>query len=431
MTPPEESKRPTDASPPEPAPSPPPRSTPSARGESGLLHKLRFISPIIVLIGAVVVMQVLLGLREEPEVQPQVPYRPPVEVIRVAPSVVDHVVVAHGEVSPLGVIDLVPEVGGKVLSVSPRLRAGAFFSEGDVLATLDPEDFDRRVTIARAAVREAELARDTEAAQGAVVREEWESLAIGEASALARREPQLELAEARVEAARAQLAQAERDRARTEVVAPFDGRVLSEQVDAGQVVLAGRAIARVTRTDRAEVVLPVLDADLALLDVPLRPTADGTFEGPEVTLHAEFAGAPRTWQGRIRRVESSLDPLTRMVRLVAEVPNPFGGEEDGNGEGGSVPLPAGLFVEARIEGQRAVGVYEVPRIAWMEGKHLLVVDDEDRLEIRLPTIERVTRDHVIIAAGLAKGERVVVTPLETVVDGMRVDVISRREGGAP
>lgn len=382
-----------------------------------MMARIRFVLPVIVILVAILIVKGLLSLREEPVVVPPEVQFPLVEVIVAQPTVVEHTVIAHGEVAPLGVIDLVPEVGGKILSLAPNFRAGAFVRAGETLIELDPLDFERRVTIARSAVREAELAQATEAAQGEVAREEWETLGIGDASPLALRVPQLGLADARLEAAQAQLLMAERDLARTKIEAPFDGRVWSKRVGVGQVLAGGVAIAQLARTDRVEVVLPIRDEDLAFLDVPLFPSEDGSFLGPAVTLRARFAGQDRTWTGRVCRVEGELDPSTRMVRLVAEVEDPFRPGDDRE-----VPLSPGLYVEAEIAGLRSVGVFVLPRTAWYEGTHLLVVDDETRVSIRTPVIERLERETIIVRSGIVAGERVITSPLEAAVEGMRVDL---------
>ena len=86
------------------------------------------------------------------------------------------------------------------------------------------------------------------------------------------------------------------------------------------------------------------------------------------------------------------------------------------------PLPVGLFVEAAISGRPAVGVFAIPRSAMRAADQLLVVDDEDKLRFRTVEVLRAERDQVIVAAGLRSGERVCVSPLDAVVDGMLVRV---------
>ncbi len=384
-----------------------------------MIDRIRFFMPIIVLLLSLLLMQWLISLREEPTIAPAAPYLPLVEVIEAKPSVYQHTVRSHGTVAPLGVIDLVPEVGGRVEFVSPQLRPGAFFREGERLLEIDPEDLDRAVTVARSVLRDAAVAFETEKARARVAREEWGTLELGEASPLALREPQLALAEARRDAAKARLEQAERNRARCKILAPFDGRVLDERVDVGQIIAAGAPVARLHQTDRAEVVLPILDADLAYLDLPLFPEDQGKDPSEQlpVTLTAQFAGAEGRWEGRVARIEGELDPRTRLVRLVAEVERPFE-----RTEGREVPLPAGLYVEAVITGRVVPEVFVFPRTAWHEGTQLLVVDDDGRIELRTPKIERLLRDSIVVSAGIVEGERVVVSPLEAVVDQMPVRI---------
>ena len=384
-----------------------------------MIDRIRFFMPIIVLLLSLLLMQWLISLREEPTISPATPYLPLVEVMEAKPSVYRHTVRSQGTVAPLGVIDLVPEVEGRVEFVSPQLRPGAFFSEGDRLLEIDPEDLDRAVTVARSMLRDAEVFFETEKARARVAREEWGTLEVGEASPLALREPQLALAQARQDAARARLQQAERNRARCRILAPFDGRVLEERVDVGQIIASGAPVARLHQTDRAEVVLPIRDADLAFLDLPLFPEdeAKDSSEHLPVTLTARFAGAERSWDGRVVRIEGELDPRTRLVRLVAEVERPFE-----RTEGREVPLPAGLYVEAEITGRVVQQVFVFPRTAWHEGTQLLVVDENDRIELRTPKIERRLRDSIVVSAGVSEGERVVVSPLEAVVDRMPVRI---------
>ena len=387
-----------------------------------MMARVRYFLPVIVILFAFLVVQALLAMREEPVVTPPEPRIPLVEAITATPTAVTHTVVAQGEVAPLGVIDLIPEVGGRVLEIAPNFREGAFFREGEVLVRIDRDDLERRVVIGKAAVHESELALQTEKAQAEIAREEWQVLGKGEATPLALREPQVQLAQARLESARAQLAQVEKDLERTAILAPFDGRVWMKSIDVGQVLAVGVPIARLARTDRVEVVLPVRDADLAFLDIPLFPSESGSIEGPSVTLRADFAGAPRTWAGQIRRVEGQLDPQTRMVRLVAEGKDPFL-----PGDGREVPLSPGLFVTADIEGHTVSDVFVLPRAAWYEGTSLLVIDGESRLRMRTPTIERLERETIVVRGGVRAGEQVIVSPMEVAVEGMLV----RTEGATP
>ncbi|MGD8397174.1 MAG: efflux transporter periplasmic adaptor subunit, partial [Candidatus Eiseniibacteriota bacterium] len=159
------------------------------------------------------------------------------------------------------------------------------------------------------------------------------------------------------------------------------------------------------------------DRELAYIDLPLdyRDGADAA-RGPEVRLSAEFAGRRHEWQGRIVRTEGEIDPQSRMVNAVARVKDPYGRGERPD----RPPLAAGMFVEAEILGHTARGVAVIPRSALREGDRVLLVDDQDRLRFRHVDVLRATRESVIVRDGLADGDRVCLSPLVAVTDGMRV-----------
>ena len=85
-----------------------------------------------------------------------------------------------------------------------------------------------------------------------------------------------------------------------------------------------------------------------------------------------------------------------------------------------MPLPVGLFVNADIEGVRANDIVDLPRNALRRGNRVVIVDRENRLRYRDIVPLRLYRDRVLIEAGLRAGERVCVSPLQTVIEGMRV-----------
>jgi RND family efflux transporter MFP subunit len=247
-----------------------------------------------------------------------------------------------------------------------------------------------------------------------VARREWDRIGDGEPTPLTVREPQLAEARASVASTQKALAQAERDLDRTRVRAPFTGRVKEKLVDAGQFVTRGAPVGRIYAVDYAEVRLPLPGRDLAFLDLPL--DGAGGADAPEVRLTTEFAGERGAWTGRIVRTEGEIDPRTRMVYAVARVENPY----RVNGTGARFPLASGLFVEGEIQGRTVSGVVILPRSALRGSNEVLVVDEEDRLHTRRVDVLRAEDDTVVIGDGLSPGERVCLSSLDVVVDGMKV-----------
>lgn len=378
-------------------------------------NKLRILLPLLVVAGGVALAAVIV--RARPPVERQAGAVPPplVRAVVVELEDVPLDVYSQGTVRPLTESTLVAQVAGQVTRVGPSFADGAFFRRGELLLTIDPRDYESRVAQAEAEVARAKVAIERERAEAELARQEWQELGRGEASALTTREPQLAEARAALQAAEATLELARLNLSRTEIRAPFDGRVQAKRVDVGQFVGPGTPVAAVFSTDSAEIRLPVAEHDLGFLQVDL-----GGFvppgAGPEVRLRGAVGGRQGAWSGRIVRTGSRFDERTRMLELFARVEDPFG-----RAAAGSTPLPMGLFVEATIAGKTASDVVVLPRSAVRDSDRVLVVEN-DRLRFRDVEILRLRGGEAIVSGGLEPGEQVCISALETVVEGMSVRV---------
>ena len=218
--------------------------------------------------------------------------------------------------------------------------------------------------------------------------------------------------------AAAALARAERDLERTRVTAPYDGRVRSERVDTGQFVSRGESIATLYSTDYAEVRLPVKDQDLAFLPFSLARTDPPSAVKTKAILRAEFAGGTHAWEADVVRTEGELDPLSRVVNVIAQVAEPYEPED------GTPPLTVGLFVEADIMGNRVEDVVVVPSAALQAGNRLYVVDAGNRLSFREAEVVRLTAETAYLRVDVSDGERICITALDDAVEGQSVRPVS-------
>ena len=404
---------------------------------------LKILLPLVV-VGLGAATAVLL-VRSAPRAETVEPSTPPplVRVVAAAPRPARLDVTSQGTVGPRIQATLTAQVAGRVVAVDPDFAAGGSFRAGEVLVRIDPTDYRLAVSQAEGEVARARTRLIREEAEAAVARAEWRELGSGEPDPLALREPQLAEARSALQAATARLEQARANLERTTVEAPFTGRVAEQQVDVGQAVIPGTPLGRVFATAYAEVELPVPVAELEFLDVDL---TGAMADGPRVELSADLAGAERRWPARIVRTAGSIDRQTRMLGLIARVEEPYGAAARAAG----AALPMGLFVDAVIAGRSAEGVYVLPRAALRDGDRLLVVEDarepdpsgaaeagsggEDRdgagsragaepagrLRFRAVELLRLAGDDAVVEAGLSPGDLVVVSPLDTPVDGMTV-----------
>ena len=387
---------------------------------------LKIALPLLLLGAGGLAMRALILSFETPEAPPREQRLALVRVLAARPETIRLTVQAEGTVAPRTESQLVAEVSGRVVEVSPSLAVGGFFDEGDVLLRIERRDYELAITRTRAAIEQARLRLTTEREASSIARAEWEALGQGDPSPLLFREPQIAEAQASIAAAEAVLRQAEYDLERTVVLAPFAGRVRSKQVDVGQFVQRGMSVATLYSVDVAEVRLPIPNSELQYCKLPLA-YRDGaaTADGPAVRLTALFAGREHSWRGRIVRTEGEIDPRTRMVNAIAQVEDPYARAHDSD----RPPLAVGMFVQAAIDGIVARDIISVPRTALRAENTVYIVDAANRLRFREVDILRREREQVLLQGGVEDGDRICVSPLETAVDGMQVQVVAEGVSG--
>ncbi|HCE25027.1 MAG TPA: efflux RND transporter periplasmic adaptor subunit, partial [Hyphomonas sp.] len=179
------------------------------------------------------------------------------------------VVESQGEVRPRREIIVAPQISGRISYVSPDFIDGGFINKGQLLVRVEAADYELAVVRAQSTVASAQQALALEEAEAELALQDIEDLGISDASPLARREPQLAGARAALESARAQLKDAQLALDRTAVYAPFAGRVRERNVDIGQVVSVGQSLGQIFANDVVEVALPLKDAEMGRLGLPL------------------------------------------------------------------------------------------------------------------------------------------------------------------
>lgn len=373
----------------------------------------RIILPVAILAFAVVFFIFLV--RTPPTLEPIAPEQA-VATVRVAAAQPQSVVLevkSQGRVQATRRVNLSAAAAGPVSWVSPSLVAGGYFAADDVILRIDSSDFETALERSRSTLAQAE----SEAAFAVDELERNRALAerrlISETQ-LRELQRQVDISSSRLRDARAAIAQAELELRRSEVRAPFATIVESTSIELGQSVSRGQSLASLLSADEVEVRLPLSLSQLAYLDVPLGMRGELPADvAPAVQVSGMFAGEMRHWQGQLVRMEASIDLASNAMQAIVRVTH----------EEGGIPLPIGLYVEASVTGKRVEDLFVLPREVIRGNNRVLVVDNENRMWFREVDILRLENERVLIQGGLVAGERICLSPIQAVIDGMSVQVV--------
>lgn len=303
----------------------------------------------------------------------------------VARRTLSRAVTVAGPVQPVRTIGVNSQTSGTVLAV--RVQEGDAVDPGDLLARLDAREAEAQLARARATLEGASAAfqRDSALHAGTIVTA-----------------AELERSRAAYQVARSEVVLWETRHAFTRIAAPSAGVVTAKLIEAGSAVTPNQRL-----FDLADVSLLVVRVQLSELDVVhLAANAQVTVRldaFPDVRLH-----------GWVRRVFPSADPESRLVPVeVALGPRPEG-----------VALKPGFLARVEFALERRDSVLTIPATALGVGSAapFVYVVAGDTLQARDVMLGITAEGWVEVTAGLAEGERVVVSGSSSLRPGMPVTV---------
>nr|WP_283107893.1 efflux RND transporter periplasmic adaptor subunit [Shewanella ulleungensis] len=347
----------------------------------------------------------LSALKKPPEEKPEVDTTPlvSVEVINYQPMTFD--VNSYGVVNAKYMTEIVAQVSGEIIYLDPNFVKGGFVKKGEILAKVDPSDYQSSLLDAQANIASSQASLVQERANAEVAIREWADITNREPTDLSLRKPQLAQELAKLKSAEASLNRAKRDLERTIIRAPYDALIDGREIGLGSFVSKGTPIGKVLNTDKAEVRLPIADKEMQYL------AAKGV--NANVNLSGQFAGSKQVWSGKIVRSEGVVDNKSRMTYLIAEINDPYGLTTDKN------ELRYGTYVTAQIEGIQVGNVAVVPRHLVVNGA-VAIMDADRTLKYKPVTVIRQDGANVVITDGLESGMQLITSALDYPTDGMKV-----------
>ena len=375
---------------------------------------IKYLRPLIIIgiSAAIAAVLYMLGQISPDAIQEKDPMDVNVQIL--TPIDYQIKIKSTGTTTPITQTVLTSEVGGEVIYRSKKFSEGSSVISGEILAKIDDTDLQLQYKNALLQLASAEVQFAVQQAEAEIAQEAWDQVGEGAPQELTTKKPQLKQAKAALEVAKAQVQSAEKKLNKTEITAPYTGRIQNINIDLGSTIIPGQPVGSMYTSNEIEVTLSVKDSDLQFLDIPM----DGRKLNPDqksiVIIKSLYKGEMQEWVGNLERVDGVIDPMTRMIKLIANFKNNFIEET-------KPILPIGLFVEAEINGKQLEDIFMIPNSALTPNDELLFLNQDDALEIRKVSVLTKMKNHILVKEGMKAGERVVVSKLSIATNGMLVN----------
>jgi len=391
---------------------------------------LRFVlAPIAIILIAVIGLIIFTVLSPKPAKKPVIIKAPLVEVKNIARQDVGFVIASQGSVLPRTQTQLISEVSGQITFVNEKFNIGGFFTQGEVLLSIDDINYQVALLQAQSQLDAAKAVLIEEQAKKDQAEEQWllTKRALSEAPVLALRLPQLQKAKADIKAAKANVIGAEVKLARTKIIIPYDAIVKEKQVDIGQYVSMGSALTTIFAVDYAEVRLPIKPRDVGFLNLPKINAKQSSRS--TVDIYTKVNGTEHRWASNLTRYEGEVDSRSRVHYVIAQIDDPYRILSSSKHQ----ELRVGSFVNAKISGKEVKDIVTIPRDALHGANRVYLVDKDNKLHIQEINILRNDATYVYSHDTFGAGFRLVTTQMETPVEGMALRVLgeSKNTSKAP
>ena len=325
-----------------------------------------------------------------------------VAVKRIEEQALPVVVSAVGRLAPNRSVWVAAEVSGTV--THRHVDLGHAVSHREELVRLDATDYQLALSEARANLSAAEaryaVARKSYDRAGQLASED-----VVTQEAYDRFEGEYRIGRATVNQLKAIVEIAERRYGKTRITAPFEGHILSQNVEAGQLVNVGEPLLHVGDLDPMRVVVYLNETDHVGLD-----------RADPVTVVVDAFG-DRSFEGRIDRIGIDADPRTNTFAAEILVDN------------SELTLKSGLTARVDVITDTIPKALMIPQSCLLfrgDRTEVFVVTDTNHAAVRTVTVGQVDGGDVNILEGLSAGERLVTSGGQYLKDGDPVRV----EGGS-
>ncbi len=368
---------------------------------------IAFIVVPILLIGGVLFSNFLASKKELPPQRPKPVAKNYVKVRQVSYSKMPVEIEAFGRLNSLQQINLIPEVGGKLLRGQVSLKEGAVFRKGQILIKID--DAEEKLTLQSRKSNFlsllASILPDLKT-DFTVSFDQWQTYfndidldkPLPEIPSETGSKVKTYLASKGILTEYYSVKSLEETLKRHTIYAPYTGTVQSVNLEVGSVVSPGAVIATIIRTDQLELKVPIQKQDVAFVSI-----------GETVKVIQEESD--KSWLGKIVRRAPFIDPNNQSLNVYIAVNNTYGDLYDG------------LYLKAAIAGKYVEEGMLVERKVIRNKNEVFIIASDSLLQMKKIQIAKITENDAIIH-GLDPGDLLVVDAPSNASNNMVVEVVN-------
>ncbi|MEH6458030.1 MAG: HlyD family efflux transporter periplasmic adaptor subunit [Cocleimonas sp.] len=379
--------------------------------------------------------------------------------------------IAYGNVEPETVLNAKSEVNGKISYIHPKLKQGGILPKGTTVLKIDATTFEISLDSSQAGLASSQsslqqLKTEEDSAQRSLLIAK-KNLNIGTAElnrvkqlvskgTLARNQLNLEeqkvlqlrsnvqdlqgklntyaskksSTRAQIKQSKSQVDQSKDTLVRTAVILPFDARIGSVSVEAGEFVSAGSLLFEALGIQAVEInaqlpvkqVRPLAKAmSNKLTSESLQNTSNlqKVIEEWDLDIKVRIVGGEHSsfWNAELLRLSESVDPTRDTLGMVVSVKNPYEGVIPGI----RPPLIKGMYTSVEFLSQ-PTNMLVIPRKALHEGR-VYTVSKDNTLDIKPVEILYAQGELLVIKTGISDGEKIVISDLVPVIQGLKLNPI--------
>jgi len=432
----------------------------------------RIIAPPLILLLGIIGMRSIIARKKPPAELPASENIIRAETIIAKAAQYPSELTGYGVAKVLHSAAIAPQISGQVTAISPRLKVGEVFKNGEMLFKIDSRDYSLAAAGATALAQQLQQkittlqqelqlsrtrlpaqARLRDLAQAEMKRaaELFSKNKVGTQSGVEQAESayeraldqynqlknridlmpaQIAEAKAALQHAESQAKLAELNLERCTVKAPFNGRITRVAVYVGDFVSPAKSALMMADDSLLEISVP-LDTLTASHLMRFEPAASGSwFSNPEqvpckIRWTADEKG--HTWTGRLERVSaisSDTRSISAAVRIDAAAARNVPAE--------TLPLADGMFCSIKIPGRVFSNTVRLPRTA-VDLNSEIRINLGGRLRTQHVKVDWFDNDYAYIRTGITNGTEVVTTRLIDAPDGSKLNVVNNtnREPAKP